>query len=73
MPESNVGVPLPLNVTVLLPGANVPPVTDQLPDTFNAPDGAVNTPEESVTFVAVILPVDPLNVPPLMVSPLLNV
>ena len=58
-----------MNVMVLLPGVNVPPLTDQLPDTSKAPVGAVNVPEDKLTLVALIAPVDPVNVPPFTVNP----
>jgi hypothetical protein len=66
-------VPELVNVTVLVPGVNVPPLCDQLPDTLNVPDGAVSVPEDNVSVVVVTPPVDPVNVPPLIVNPPLNV
>ena len=67
---------LPLKVTALVsaPGVNVPPLFAQLPDTLNVPEGAVNVPELNVSLVVKTLPVEPVNVPPLIFKPLpLNV
>ena len=60
-------LPLKLTVPLLLP--NVPPVCDQVPDTFKVVDGAVKVPVDKMILVAVTVPVDPLNVPPLTVKP----
>ena len=62
-------MPLLLNVTVLVPGVNVPPLTDQLPDTLNVPELAVNVPEDIVTFPVFTTPLEPVNAPPLIVKP----
>ena len=66
-------MPLPLNVTVFVPGVKVPPVWDQLPETSNAPEGAVKVPEDKVMLVVATVPVEPVNVPPLTVKPPLKV
>ena len=66
-------MPLPLNVTVLVPGVKVPPVWDQLPETSNVPDGAVKVPDDNVMLVVATVPVEPVKVPPLTVNPPLKV
>ena len=66
-------MPLPLKVTVLVPGVNVPPVWDQLPETSNVPEGAVKVPKDKVMLVVATVPVDPVKVPPLTVKPPLKV
>ena len=62
-----------LKVTVFAPGVNEPPLLFQVPKTLNVPDGAVNVPDDKARFVVVTVPDDPVNVPPLMVKPPLNV
>ena len=66
-------MPLPLNVTVFVPGVKVPPVWDQLPETSNVPEGAVKVPKDKVMLVVATVPVEPVNVPPLTVKPPLKV
>ena len=66
-------MPLPLKVTVFVPGVNVPPVWDQLPETSNVPDGAVKVPKDKVMLVVATVPVEPVKVPPLTVKPPLKV
>src|SRR5439155_14391152 len=60
-----------VNVTVPIPGLNVPPVFNQFPPTLKAPLllGAVNVPLESVTFAVFTAPLLPVNVPPATVRP----
>ena len=65
--------PVPLKVTVPCPGVNVPPLFVQLPDTLKAPLGAVSVPLERITLVTSTSPLEPVNVPPEMVSPPLKV
>ena len=72
-PEFSVCVPEPVKVTVFVPGVNVPPVLDQLPETLKAPDGAVSIPELSIILLVAIVQVDPVNVPPDIVRPPLSV
>ena len=57
----------------MVPGVKVPPLCAQLPDTSNVPDGAVNVPDDKVKLVVTTLPLDPVNVPPLIVKPPLKV
>ena len=57
----------------MVPGVNVPPLCNQLPETLNVPDDEVNVPDDSVRSVVVTVPLDPVNMPPLIVNPPLNV
>ena len=66
-------MPLPLNVTVLVPGVKVPPVCDQLPETSNVPEGAVKVTKDKVMLVVATVPVEPVKVPPETVNPPLKV
>ena len=74
-PLFKVCVPLDAsNVTVLLPGVNVPPLFAQLPETVKVPEGAVRVPLERVkTPFTSTSPEDPVNVPPDTVRPPLKV
>ena len=70
---SKVWVPEPLKFTVPLLLIKLPPVCDQVPDTFNVLAGAVNVPPESATLLVVTAPACPVNAPLLTVNPPLNV
>jgi hypothetical protein len=68
--DNIVWVPAPkVNVTELDPGAKAPPVFDQFPDTVNVPEGAVRVPLVRVTSEEDTVPVEPVNVPPVMDKP----
>jgi len=66
---SKVWVLVPLKFTVPLLWVKVPPVCDQLPETFIVPDGAVSVPEDKVTAPVVTVPDEPVKVPPETVRP----
>lgn len=59
-----------MKVTVLVPGVNVAPLFDQLPEIFKAAFEALNVPEFNVTFpkIEIVEPVAAAVVPPFWVK-----